>query len=149
MKPAVLLAVAFVAILPACASKQMLIEAMAPAEKIRRLAMEDAEIYARQTSEFLELNGEAKTFNAATLAVQSKLSDPESARFRNVRLEQYLTHLIVCGEVNAKNAYGGYVGFRSFMASPRSAAIYQYEDDDRTGFTRAANAGIVAACRHP
>lgn len=40
--------------------------------------------------------------------VVAHLKDPESAQFRN----QYG----LCGEVNAKNAMGGYVGYRRFIA---------------------------------
>lgn len=40
--------------------------------------------------------------------VVAGLKDPDSAQFRN----QYG----VCGEVNAKNALGGYVGYRRFIA---------------------------------
>ncbi|HEX7385825.1 MAG TPA: hypothetical protein VF285_00935 [Castellaniella sp.] len=40
--------------------------------------------------------------------VVAGLKDPDSAKFRN----QYG----VCGEVNAKNALGGYVGYRRFIA---------------------------------
>lgn len=40
----------------------------------------------------------------------ARLKDPESAQFRNVRT----VHGIVCGELNAKNSFGGYVGFEPF-----------------------------------
>jgi hypothetical protein len=51
--------------------------------------------------------------------VKNKMRDPQSAQFRNLQhLEivttkgQTLRH--VCGEVNAKNGFGGYVGFTPF-----------------------------------
>lgn len=44
--------------------------------------------------------------------VAAQLRDPESAQFRN--LKDY-TEKIVCGEVNAKNGFGGYVGFSEFI----------------------------------
>jgi hypothetical protein len=44
--------------------------------------------------------------------VQSTLKDPESARFKNIT---YLSQRALCGEVNSKNSYGGYVGFKSFV----------------------------------
>lgn len=41
------------------------------------------------------------------------LKDPDSAQFRNERrVGRYL-----CGEVNAKNSLGGYVGFKRYMTS--------------------------------
>lgn len=51
--------------------------------------------------------------------VKAKLNDPDSAKFRNERLVGPLTLKggLLCGEVNAKNAMGGYVGYRKFAAS--------------------------------
>jgi hypothetical protein len=47
------------------------------------------------------------------------LVDPESARFRNLRSAKHIKTgtLLVCGEVNAKNRFGGYIGYTPFMAS--------------------------------
>lgn len=42
--------------------------------------------------------------------VQDQLKDPQSAQFTNVRVVEGL----VCGEVNAKNSFGGYIGKRKF-----------------------------------
>ena len=42
------------------------------------------------------------------------LKDPESAQFRNLRLSSGEGGEALCGEVNAKNAFGGYVGFTPF-----------------------------------
>jgi hypothetical protein len=42
----------------------------------------------------------------------------------------------VCGEVNAKNSYGGYVGFRPFVASisdKADAAIVQVDNPRDSG----------------
>jgi hypothetical protein len=61
-------------------------------------------------------------------AVKNDLKDPDSARFRNVvyygsyikfkdgKRVRLGTHTI-CGEVNAKNSFGGYGGYREFRAS--------------------------------
>lgn len=51
-------------------------------------------------------------------AMGSRLKDPESMRLQNVRLAPSKTEGMqtVCGEVNAKNGFGGYVGFRGFYA---------------------------------
>jgi hypothetical protein len=52
--------------------------------------------------------------NAKKGAVQT-LRDPESARFDQVRVvTNSLGKKGVCGLINAKNAYGGYVGFKKF-----------------------------------
>lgn len=46
-------------------------------------------------------------------AVAAQLKDPASAQFKDVRkVKDY-----VCGEVNGKNAYGGYVGFKRFFVT--------------------------------
>ncbi len=54
-------------------------------------------------------------------AVREKLKDPASAKFRNLfvhkaRLEDKEIP-VVCGEVNAKNAFGGYSGFQYFVSA--------------------------------
>ena len=46
------------------------------------------------------------------IAVSYSFLDPESAKFRSVRRSP----LGYCGEVNAKNAYGAYVGYKAFHA---------------------------------
>lgn len=50
----------------------------------------------------------------ATTMVTDRLKDPDSARIRNVRLMQEGGDL-VCGEVNARNSFGGYTGFSHFV----------------------------------
>lgn len=47
-----------------------------------------------------------------TMEVSAELKDPASAQFRNVSVNRRTK--TICGEVNAKNEYGGYVGFRWF-----------------------------------
>lgn len=57
-------------------------------------------------------------------AVLANLRDPDSAKFRNVRKLGMLGEgspegaAVYCGEVNAKNAMGGYVGFVHFAVMP-------------------------------
>ncbi len=67
---------------------------------------------------------EAPIKKAAMEAVSERLLDPSSAQFRNVVVKRMsipetadrysYTRVSVCGEVNAKNTYGGYVGFLPF-----------------------------------
>lgn len=45
--------------------------------------------------------------------IRSKLRDPQSAQFRNERITKTGA---LCGEVNAKNGMGGYVGFRKYVS---------------------------------
>lgn len=50
-------------------------------------------------------------------AVADTLRDPESARFRSVRVVRAADGTdALCGQLNAKNAYGGYVGYEPFYA---------------------------------
>jgi hypothetical protein len=49
------------------------------------------------------------------------LKDPDSAKFRNMRFVKYNGRTVVCGEVNSKNSYGGYVGFENFVAGLTSS----------------------------
>lgn len=48
---------------------------------------------------------------AAKEVVSRELKDPASAEFRDVKV----AGPAVCGQVNAKNSYGGYEGFRRFV----------------------------------
>lgn len=50
---------------------------------------------------------------AARASVINLLKDPASAQFRDERLTP---GGVLCGEVNAKNAMGGYVGFRKYIS---------------------------------
>lgn len=54
----------------------------------------------------------------AKRAVVRTMKDPDSAQFRDVRWRRASGDLLatVCGEVNARNALGGYVGFTRFVA---------------------------------
>ena len=51
----------------------------------------------------------------------SQLRDPDSAQFRNVyeiqgpSISGSDTITYVCGQINGRNAYGGYAGFTDFM----------------------------------
>jgi len=57
--------------------------------------------------------------NEAKDYIVNSLKDPGSANFREIKIFQ-VEHIdgidtFVCGEVNAKNSYGGYVGFKTFV----------------------------------
>lgn len=52
---------------------------------------------------------------------KASLKDPASVQFRGVKLSRFKTPdgkpaSIWCGEMNAKNSFGGYVGFSQFFA---------------------------------
>lgn len=57
-------------------------------------------------------------------AVRAQLRDPQSAQFTNVRKSR----LAICGEVNSKNAYGGYAGaerFYGFSTDQQTVVVLQ------------------------
>jgi hypothetical protein len=54
-------------------------------------------------------------FEAAESAVKEGLKDPGSAQFKNLVVKtNSLGQTSVCGEYNARNSFGGYVGFQPF-----------------------------------
>lgn len=66
--------------------------------------------------------------------VTRKLIDPMSAQFRDLRvLKRPKTgDPVLCGEVNAKNRMGGYVGFRPFVAAKDDALICSLVPEQRS-----------------
>lgn len=59
--------------------------------------------------------------NAHELAVVG-LKDPDSALFRKERVIDAEGQTVVCGEVNARNSMGGYVGYKNFVVVLPSGA---------------------------
>lgn len=57
--------------------------------------------------------------------IAGKFRDPSSAQFRGVT--RVTEGDMVCGEVNAKNSYGGYVGFHRFFVDPGSSELHMIE----------------------
>ncbi len=57
-----------------------------------------------------------RLINEAKSAISEDFKDPSSAQFRNiwVTYEPEIDKSTVCGEVNAKNSFGAYVGFAPF-----------------------------------
>ena len=62
------------------------------------------------------------------IALKNFLKDPDSAEIRN--------HNGNCGEVNSKNSFGGYTGFRRFIASSAIVAV-EGENMDSDEFQKA------------
>lgn len=47
--------------------------------------------------------------------VSKQLKDPDAAKFRDIYfIKSPKGDIVVCGEFNGKNSYGGYVGFKRF-----------------------------------
>ena len=60
---------------------------------------------------------EIKSQRLAREQVTAKLKDPGSAQFRNQKG--------FCGEVNAKNSFGGYGGFTRFIAAGKDMVVME------------------------
>jgi hypothetical protein len=75
----------------------------------------------------------------AAALVKEQLKDPESAKFRNVRSVPFMgigedVGDVFCGEVNARNAFGGYSGFSDFavfLDKPHKEQVYIVEPGNR------------------
>lgn len=60
-----------------------------------------------------ERTPEERQFDEAKADVKMRLRDPESAQFSSLRRPR---EGVVCGYVNSKNGFGGYVGKERFVA---------------------------------
>jgi hypothetical protein len=114
-------------------------------DNLRAVSIAEVKGYAYGTKLHLEEHGEEKTLHVALDRVRSKLRDPDSAKFQDVRIVDYNEGKVVCGKVNGKNAYGGYAGFTSFAAGMHGASLAdnssRYNEINIYG-----NAGIAQAC---
>lgn len=55
--------------------------------------------------------------------IKALLKDPGSAEFQNTFVSRKLGGPVVCGEVNAKNSFGGYTGFQRFVSGGTVQAL--------------------------
>ena len=61
-------------------------------------------------------NEQSASFEKAKAGIASQLKDPSSAQFRGMKARRTdKGAVVVCGEVNAKNGFGGYIGFTPFI----------------------------------
>jgi hypothetical protein len=66
---------------------------------------------------YRDLGKQAASVGAGQAAIKSSLRDPESAKFRNVHFYSGGGVPVTCGEVNARNGFGGYSGYERFVAA--------------------------------
>ena len=78
-----------------------------------------------------DLSGKLEDTARATM---TSLYDPDSAQFRNLRNVSKGQEPIICGEVNAKNRLGGYVGYRRFLAVPEVDQVLIDQEISTTDF---------------
>lgn len=59
-------------------------------------------------------------------ALEAGLKDPDSAKYKDVHAYRYNLKgknvYVFCGEIDAKNGFGGYTGYERFVATPAIAA---------------------------
>lgn len=66
---------------------------------------------------------EKKAVELSEKEITINLKDPDSAKFRFVRLAKLedaidkTTNSIVCGQINSKNGFGAYTGFNRFIVA--------------------------------
>ena len=91
----------------------------------------------------------ALVIKQAQVLVADKMRDPEAVRFKP-EVNAYTTSVgdtVVCGTMNAKNAMGGYVGYRPYYARIRNGkveALRTVPEDDEYGISQGA---VETSCR--
>lgn len=60
--------------------------------------------------------------------------DPASAQFRDEHTYVAEHGTVTCGEINGKNSFGGYVGFKRFMASTTTSYVKIESESNRDTF---------------
>jgi hypothetical protein len=77
---------------------------------------------------------------AARRVIAARIIDPGSLVLRNTHLATATSETgqrvsLLCGEYNAKNRFGGYVGFKNFVYEPSVLkGVLSFEDDLRFDF---------------
>lgn len=80
-------------------------------------------------------NPDAILIAKAKIAVAANLKDPSSVQFRNIHVvPSTLNSRKVCGDINAKNSYGAYVGFEEFVYDGASNTALTKSDADKSTF---------------
>ena len=115
-----------------------------PYQNLRQISLSEVAGYASSVKTELVNETPQQVIEKGKKAIADTLKDPASAQFRNVRLVQYLDGAVICGEINGKNSYGGYVGFRDFVGGTNSGSM-RYEGK-YADINAASNTGIDTAC---
>jgi hypothetical protein len=84
-----------------------------------------------------ESNTKYTLLAAAERAIKERLKDADSAQFRNESVHKNGKGLIVCGEVNAKNGFGGFSGFKHFVSMGTDTTTFL--EDQTRGFGKVWN----------
>jgi len=137
------LAISVSATLSGCGKSKKQLEAEATAKQEAQLVLERQKVETEQK----RLAEEQKKVDEALITrLQSQtaqqMKDPTSTQFRSTHLNTTKTAL--CGQVNAKNSFGGYVGFRDFITTDKEVFI----KPEACGTAAAANMPLsdIPAC---
>lgn len=77
---------------------------------------------------------EAHMEHQARDAFTGKILDASSAQFRDLWSVDVGAEHIICGQMNAKNAFGAYAGFKNFVVSTKDGfAVYDPEVSSLSG----------------
>jgi len=69
--------------------------------------------------------------NIVKSTIKSSLKDPDSATFKDMKVvTNSKGEQSICGSYNAKNSYGGYVGYKGFSADVKTGTIKSLEGLD-------------------
>ena len=87
---------------------------------------------------------------AINLAVVDRLKDPATAQLRGVQVFGLSNgDRAICGEVNGRNSFGGYVGFQPFYIRTRAGQVVTFEvalpQYERTGEDIRADCATAAS----
>lgn len=83
--------------------------------------------------------GTASDIKALRVAMDDKLKDSDSAKFKDVRIAG---DGVTCGLVNSKNSYGAYSGYQPFMAMKLSSGKFFVLSVDEAAGQVCASKGI-------
>lgn len=84
---------------------------------------ESAQVVESDTGKYGDVGKQYAWISEGKRQIQAVLKDPSSADFRNVRFYSGGGIPVTCGEVNAKNGFGGYTGFERFVAAGSQIAV--------------------------
>jgi len=131
---------AFILILIFSVIVVFIVQGVIDANKTPEQRAQEASMSAKQKAEQEKSEWAYANVKIAEDHVKEILKDPDSAKFRNVgviipKVLDTEKSGVVCGEVNSKNSFGGYVGFTNFVVIAGLPAI----DDRSSGFVHLWN----------
>lgn len=117
---------------------EVIVEIIGEEKRIKRMIVDYNKMLAAKPmpNKKLDPMAEAKRLGVAAVEkvkrdILESMKDPDSAKFRRITISP--DGSMVCGEVNAKNSMGGYVGFKKFVnIADKGADFSFYEDSDNT-----------------